>query len=155
MTALRGAFLLLVSCLTEDPAVYAFIRQGMNDAKNIIIALADKPIPSQIIVKGIQAIGGMGLMNSKIGRTKRSTDGYQPISQPSGTPMNIARNKPEQATCKLTSTFVPNVAPSGFGSVSLMKKVLNTVDGAGIIPPSPKQTIISHISRNAMTVKIE
>ena len=89
----------------------------MNAAKKIINAFAFNPIPSHTIVKGIQEMGGIGRMISKIGFQKNlSRPLYHPISSPNGTPVTIANKSPVRATCKLASVATGNVEPSGEGS---------------------------------------
>lgn len=76
---------------------------------------------------------GMGRIISNIGRTKRLTVLYQPISQPKGTPITIARSSPLHATFKLTRIFVCSREPSGLLLFSLSNKAANTFVGAGRI----------------------
>ncbi len=100
-------------------------------------------------------MGGIGLIISNNGLTKRSIGLYHPMSQPSGTPMIMARKSPEQAICRLTQMFVGSVAPSGRGSASFVTKVLAIVDRLGRILVIPDFATSSQVKRNRQTVAIE
>ena len=66
---------------------YELMTLGTNADSQMMNALAGSPIPSQRIASGIQAIGGIGRIISKIGLTISSTLRNQPMASPSGTPM--------------------------------------------------------------------
>jgi len=76
-------------------------------------ALAGRPIPSQMMASGIQAMGGMGRTASKMGVTMMSTGLYQPINSPSGTPINTAEPNPVRARIRLAFVCANRVPPSG------------------------------------------
>ena len=75
-------------------------EEGLGDLKGVKQLMKDfagRPMPSQTMVRGIQETGGMGRMISKMGRMKASKPRYQPMNQPRGMPMTIARPKPHRA----------------------------------------------------------
>jgi hypothetical protein len=74
-----------------------------NAAKKIRNILASSPRPNHIIEIGIQAIGGIGRINRKMGLKIALARRYLPISRPSMTPARDPRQKPMSTLLKLLS----------------------------------------------------
>lgn len=83
------------------------------------------------------------------------TGSYHAISHPRGTPIPMPRSNPVKETFRLMTIFFSRVAPSGLGFENLSSNVLNTTDGAGMIPVKPVTARSCHRSRKAITVAIE
>ena len=113
---------------------YARIRihhARMNEDTKIIEAFAVVPIPSQRIMIGIHAIGGIGRNRSKRGFAMRSTFLYHAIAMPSGTPNIAPSANPLKAISRLAIRFCSNVAPSGDLLTNFFRKVVTTLVGLG------------------------
>ncbi len=89
----------------------------------MIRTFALNPTPIQTTTIGIQAIGGIGRIISKMGVNVLSSILYHPIRSPRGTPMITAEKKPKRETCRLARIFAERRLPSGAFFVSLARKV--------------------------------
>ena len=114
------------------------------------------PIPRSTIVSGIHAIGGIGLIISKIGLTNLSTESENPIMRPRGIPIAIASRNPENDVIRLDTIFCPSVAPSGLAFESLSWNVATRSVGAGRYREAtiPVLTTISHKRTKATNERI-
>ena len=83
--------------------VIAFNVVLANAAKKIRNIFASSPRPNHIIEIGIQAIGGIGRINLKIGLKIALARRYLPISKPSITPARDPRQKPISTRLRLLS----------------------------------------------------
>ena len=90
-------------------------------------------MPSQRMAMGIQAMGGMGRMASKSGRTSRLTLGYQPMNKPRGTPMttaarNPAKARPDSLRRAVAILFRQGWRPSTFQKYAITSEETNLVE---------------------------
>src|SRR5690242_2316423 len=77
---------------------------GTKAANQMINTFAASPKPSQTIASGIHARGGIGRISRNAGLAKASNERFQPIANPSGTPIAIAAMKPSSTSLTLCST---------------------------------------------------
>src|SRR5689334_5641905 len=71
---------------------------GTKAANQMISTFAASPKPSQTIASGIHASGGIGRISRNAGLAKASNERFQPIANPSGTPIAIAAMKPSSTS---------------------------------------------------------
>jgi len=77
---------------------------GVNVPINTMTTLGSSPIPINIITRGNQAMGGIGLINSKSVPNVDSNNLFHPIKIPKGIPMPQEKQRAIRTRLKLAQT---------------------------------------------------